>query len=351
MMIWMSLLWVGTTTGAPVTFAQKTLLEPLPEESDHFLERPVAFDIDDQGSYFAVDADAKVVYCWDQNGAFLRVIGKPGQGPGEFVFSGRGQGVGYISVLGEKLYVYDGAKREVLVFDRAGAYQSSVRIGLSRGRASNFSATADGRFLLHRRVRKDEGLFSEIQLFNASGEPRKMLKSAPDTSFRPRGGRGGGRSFAIKAFNPTLVSDFNAATGQLLIGNGGEPFFEVLDLEGNRRVIETGLKREEVSAEDKQEFQTRFQNVGRGRLEISYPDKKPYFDKLLSLGENGYLAYIQSPFHGRLSGVLLDAKGNQRGRFRMVCGQDGGLFAARGRLLRVMVNDDGDFELAELVLN
>lgn len=348
MIFWMSILMAAGTVGSPITFEPGVRLSTVPEETEHFLERPVAFDIDERGAYFVVDADARVVYSWDKNGVFQRVIGKPGRGPGEFVFAGRGQANGFISAVGEKLYIYDGAKQAILVFDHAGVYQLSIRIGLSRGRASNFRATADGRFLLHRRVRKDDGLFSEIQLFSSAGEPVRMLKSLPDTSFRPRGGGGRRRGFSIKAFNPTLVSDFNAANGELLIGNSAEPFFEVYHLDGGRRMVETGLTREDVTARDRQEFETRFQNVGRGRVEITYPDKKPFYDKILSLGEKGYLAYTQSPVHGRLSGVHLDAKGNPKGRFRLVCGQDGGLLAAKGRMLSVVVNDEGEFELTEM---
>jgi hypothetical protein len=55
------------------------------EGDEHYMfGNQVLMNTDDEGNIYVTDGDRKIVNKYDTNGSFLRFIGRPGQGPGEF---------------------------------------------------------------------------------------------------------------------------------------------------------------------------------------------------------------------------------------------------------------------------
>ena len=339
----------------PVKFDLVASLEPLPDDSDYFLERPGNFDVDQDGNYYVVDTDAKVVFAWDKEGNFLRAIGKPGGGPGEFQFSGRGPGGGYVTVHDGLLYIYDSRKRENMLFDTEGNFKKAMELSkIQRARVRNLTVTKDGSYLMHRSRFTEEGGVTEVKLLDKDGKEVTTFQESKNDSFRMRGRRGGGRptSFTIRAFNPDLVSSFDRQNGRVLIGHSSAPSFDVYDLKGNKKTIKVKLPQKDLTQADKDEYQKLFEGRSRGGrgINIEYPDKKPFFTHLMSVGDKGYLAYTESPHYKNIEGVHIDKNGKLVGRFELECGVGGGFYASNGRTLLVGMNEDDEYDLKELAI-
>ena len=92
------------------------------DEGDSTFGDVRGIDVDGQGRLYATDGLDGTVRVFDSTGAFLRLLGRRGEGPGEFDVP---QGV---DVLGSRVFVYDGDGARVAVWDTAGHLQSSQRI-------------------------------------------------------------------------------------------------------------------------------------------------------------------------------------------------------------------------------
>lgn len=351
----MNLFWLGCMLLAyegPVAFDKVAGLAPVKSDSEFFMESPLSFDFDDAGNYYVLDGGAKVIFTWDKQGRYKGTIGKPGQGPGEFVFSGRGPSSGYVNAVGDTLYVMDGPKREIMTF-KGGKFVKALPLRLSRGGILAFAVIDPNKFLVQWRRLGDDKMMNEVVYIDSKGNTVQTLMSQPDDTVQMgarsgSGGSGGGRpNMKFKAFNPSLVSFYDRATGQLSYGQSSEPSFTVQDKAGQKRVLKVPMPRGEVTRADQDEYKQLFDN-GNFKPQIEFPSQKPYYTHLISMGEKGFLVYHQSPYEREIKGVHLDKAGKPMGRFSMKCGQTGGLLASRGRVLRVSLDQDDDFQLEEL---
>jgi hypothetical protein len=95
-----------------------TAIEIKPDGSDIdslYFSRPVAI-VYDQNSLFVLDSEEEEIRVFSKSGTLLSSFGRKGQGPGEF------QMPADIDILGDKVYVADGANRRVQILDKRGKY-------------------------------------------------------------------------------------------------------------------------------------------------------------------------------------------------------------------------------------
>ena len=332
----------------PVSLKTAVTLEPLPEDGEYFFQAPSSFDIDRDGNYYVLDAEAGTIFTWSKTGNYLKTIGKPGEGPGEFQFSGRGPAYGFVSAADDQLVVYDPRKTSLQLFDFNGNFQKAIPLGGGRGRMMYFTETSGDQFLSFKRTRLDEGFFALIQIIDPEGKVVKELERRKDDSFSVSGNRNSGRRrFSIKPYNPQLGMGYDRKSGELAIGFSGEPSFDVIDKDGKKRRIKVPLAQRDVNQEAKDEYLKRFESMPR-TPEFEWPDKMAYYTHLVILGDKGFLVYSQSPHYGNLSGVRLDKQGKTLGRFEQKCGVGGSLMVSAGRVLLVSTNEDDEFELREV---
>jgi hypothetical protein len=90
-------------------------------EKDIYLWRPVRLDGDTSGNIFISDQKWCHIFKFDPNGNFLKIIGRKGQGPGEFL------NPYCITVTKNFLIVSDTNGRKIQFFDRDGKYLRSIK--------------------------------------------------------------------------------------------------------------------------------------------------------------------------------------------------------------------------------
>jgi hypothetical protein len=334
----LSLLCVGP-------FKEGVHLAPLPEDFEFLLQSPASFDLDAEGNYYIIDFGAQVVFVWRSDGAFARTIGRPGNGPGEFNFSGGGA-TAFLSVVEDRLIVLDGRETVAQIFNLDGTFVKSVDLDASRSRALNFDVTQDGRFMLQLRDSKKDGLFLTVKTFDPEGNFLSTLAEMRDTLYEVTFEKKE-KKVKINAFHPTQVTSFNCKENEILIGDSKKHSFEVWDLNGKGYTIDVPLKRNEVTQSDKDEMIEVYNDNAR-RPTLIFPEYKSCYTHLHSLGNKGFLAYQQSPYYGDVAGVFLDRKGQVVEPFNFNCGAGGGLLTRAGRILRVHCNQDNEFVINEL---
>jgi hypothetical protein len=110
--------------------AREVRLEP-GLDSQPYLSRPVAL-VQDKTRLFVLDMGDDDIKVFSKSGAFECVIGRKGQGPGEFHLPSG------LDILGDGLYVADSANRRVQVVDTKGRYLSGFRVPFSPHRILAF---------------------------------------------------------------------------------------------------------------------------------------------------------------------------------------------------------------------
>ncbi len=91
----------------------------VPEGDQEYLFTEITdLAVDDDGNIYAIDLKGDDVRVFDRNGRFLRTIGRPGQGPGEF----SGAGNLHVSSNGETMVTSEGS-RSIEYFSPTGQYQ------------------------------------------------------------------------------------------------------------------------------------------------------------------------------------------------------------------------------------
>ena len=78
--------------------------------------------IDHVGNIYVADAQAANIKVFSPSGKLLRIIGRPGQGPGEF------QGPSLVEVNGEQLIVWENLLLRITIFDLEGHYLTSKAV-------------------------------------------------------------------------------------------------------------------------------------------------------------------------------------------------------------------------------
>ncbi len=75
-----------------------------------------------RGRVYLNDARSNQVLCLDNDLSLLHVFGSVGEGPGEFTYAGA------LLVQNDSIYVYDGGKRRIQIFDLDGTYVRSFQL-------------------------------------------------------------------------------------------------------------------------------------------------------------------------------------------------------------------------------
>lgn len=352
MRLFLLLVIAGHLFGGRLELSPVKDLDPIPDDSEYFLQIPASLAIDSKGNYYVADLVARVVFSWDAEGRFRRVIGKPGKGPGEFSFFSTGGPQAYLGLVDDRLYVYDGGKRAILAFDSDGNFIESKVLNLQAGRTQSFHVTPNNQFVVHHSSFMREKPVIEVALYNAGGKLVKLLKSIEDDTFERKGGSGNVRGVVIKGYSPRLVTNLNAKGGEILLGFTGDPSFEIYDLSGNlKSKVRLGLPRQDVSKEDTAEFDELPWIKNSSFFSAKYPDKLPFYDRVLPIRGRGFLVFSESPFYHRIRGILVDSSGKTMGRVEMKCGENGTLLGADDRVVAIRTDEDGDFILQEMTID
>ena len=110
--------------GEPVLELTEDLVIKGSEEKDEQMFQSIhTLDVDEEGQFFIVDEQAANIKVFDQNGGFVKTIGRKGQGPGEF-----GMPISLFLTRQEQIIVNDMGQRKILYFDKNGNYLKEFSI-------------------------------------------------------------------------------------------------------------------------------------------------------------------------------------------------------------------------------
>jgi len=218
---------------------------------------------DPQGNIYVDDYSNGRIQVFDPQGSFLRTIGRPGQGPGEFEnptlirFGGR-EG---------RLHVMDRYRR-INLFDDKGIYLRSVMP--ERGLVDYFPDAADG-FLAVMHTGSDEELTSLHALcrLDANGKTRTVLAEFPSNLYMERRE---GATLAVRTGYEISIYAAPLAGQGLVYGHSKEYELVILGPEDRKAlVIRKDGPRPEFTSEEK---------AGFGKIPV--PKLKPYFFGILT---------------------------------------------------------------------
>ena len=327
-------------------------LEPVPDEVDAFLSLPQDLAVGQDGQFYVVDSVAKCVFVWDKEGGFLGVFGKEGAGPGEFQFSGIGGPQAYLSALGEKVYVYDGARLAVSTFDSDRKFLGSVKFQIQGGRTEYFRMTPEGSYLVYQRSFRTDIPKRVVAIYNEKGEINVKIAEKADNSFTregPPGQRPTG--IVIHAYTPAPVVHYNMGNREIIIGDSASPSFEIYSEQGKlKKTVRFKMARQDVADADKQEFNEQPFIKNSNFMKADFPEQKTYYTHILPVAGKGYLVFSLSPFYRNAEGIWIDNEGKTQSRIRFTCGENGGFYGVNGRVFASQTNEDGDFLIHELAV-
>lgn len=231
------------------------------ERAQFYRVRDIAAD--PQGNIYVDDMSNGRIQVFDPRGAFLRTIGRPGQGPGEFEnptlirFGGR-EG---------RLHVMDRYMR-INLFDGQGLYIRSVVP--ERGFIDYFPDDAGG-FLVIMHAGSDEDLTSghALRRLDANGKTRTVLAEFPSNLHLKRYGEG---TLAVSTGYEIALCAAPLPGQGLVYGHSKAYELVVLGPEDRKvLVIRKVEPRPEFTSEEK-----------RGFGKVPVPDSKPYFYGILT---------------------------------------------------------------------
>ncbi len=317
-----------------------------------FLQGPGDLTLDDQGRLHVLDLVARNVLVWDKQGKYLGAYGKPGQGPGELQISGSmGGPQGYITALGDSIYIFDGGARRLSLFKNDLTFREAVPFNVEGGRVEVFRPLGKDAFLVFNSSYFSEVPFRRVAIFNRAKTSEKLVTKVPDMTWR-YSGSGSDRKVELQAYAPSLQISVNQATGKMAIGDGSKSTFDIYDLQGKKlKSVDVKLPRKEVTKEAKEEFKAQdWIKQSNGFFTSTFPERRAFYDRIFAIGKDRYLLCLASPVYANMDGYMVNEAGQTLGRFTYTCGEAGGLYASRGRLFACRTNEDGEFTVEELLV-
>jgi hypothetical protein len=284
-------------TGTVAFVAEMTIDEStLPE--DEFFEGIVDIGADVAGNIYLCDIQACNIKKFSAEGKFLKIIGRKGQGPGEFNMPSR------MAVTGERLFIYDMGNRRLCALTTDGEYIKSIGIQNTEGQPRNMRAHPRGDVIIEREIvhyqDQDRPQDCVIQVFSPELELKKTISTHQvlRNKFRTIQGM---FSNIIQPFTPDVFWDV-APDGKIVIGLAKDYTIETHHFEkGLLSSFKHTYEAVKVTDHDKEQFFSgiTFSTSEGGDSELpkeikkltEFPKTKPAFDALFVDFEGNILVH------------------------------------------------------------
>lgn len=326
-------------------------------DGNYMLGQVVYFNIDEQGNFFVTDLDKKCIFMYDDAGIYVRTIGRPGQGPGEF----QGPSIARFDKEGN-VYATDLASRKISFFNRKGEFLRQIPVP---DFYEDLYITASGTYVANlmsalksetgQAFRIIDGLFDDkfelITAFNS----REVIYKLPTGSDSKAFARYVGGLVSRIAFRP-VPRHVLAADGTIYFGYPEEYAIDIYSPAGHKaRTIKREYTPINVRAKDKEYFESTvvrpvLARTGRPSPEseireaigfIEYPANKPPYQSFC-LMENGWLVVLAEYAAGEYSLLdLFDGNGRYIGQFKTNYAVHDGLLFKNGKAYALGTDEEG----------
>ena len=264
-----------------------------------FFQGPVDIKCDPKGNIYICDYKASQIFKFDATGKYVKSIGRPGQGPGEFNMPFK------IAVTSDRLFVYDMQNTRLCAFTLDGIFVKSVPLMMSEGRPEDMQSLSNGDILVG---------WEKIDYGNEEKPQEYSLRVfGPDLTLRKtfygrdiwrnRFARIGGMfTNIIQPFSP-LISWNVTSNGRIIIGDQKTYEIEIHDpVKGKTSSFTHPFDPIKVTDQDKETF---FNGMTYGSPQggfkkgapeaivkaTEFPKEKPPFFNLMTDAEGNILVY------------------------------------------------------------
>ena len=203
-------------------------------------------DVDADGNVYITDTQAQEIRTFSATGEYIRTIGSPGNGPGEFA-----AGVAGPFIVGNELVVPDLRNARISRFALAGDFIASDQLDLARGVPMRLDMAADGRLVAQYRNLNPADTASEpegdvIATVTFGGAQRDTLAMLPaGQSLQIRGGQA-----RVRVWDPEPIWDADV-DGRILTAMNDGWRFQIWAPEGTlSRIITRPVERKSVTERD-----------------------------------------------------------------------------------------------------
>jgi hypothetical protein len=249
--------------------------------------------VGDDGVIYALDIKDQKIKVFDKAGKFLRLIGKPGQGPGEL-----GYASGIQLTVDNTLVVSDATNRRLAQFKPSGEF---IKNTLMTGTLGLANILLDGKGnSIAQEMGFTEGnarMFMEIKKFDANLKPLFSLDKIEFPLPIP------GSGAKMNILEMMSIYQFDPA-GNIHYGRNADYEIKIYNPEGKHiRTVQKEYDRVKVTQADIDEMLERIPNVATGiniKEMISFPEYFPPFQYFL-LDDQGRL-YVRTFTKGKAKG-------------------------------------------------
>lgn len=262
-----------------------------------FFESITDMAVDGKGNIYLCDMKACNIKKFSSQGKFIKVIGRKGQGPGEF------NSPSHISVSGKRLSIFDMGNRRLCSLTTEGKQIKCINIPYTQGLPREMQALPNGDILLQREVNyyheKDKPQDILVQVFSPELELKKSLVKHPilKNIFRTINGMFWN---IIQPFSPYVYMS-TTQDGKVIIGFSEDYSIQIHHPEkGLLSSFSHSYEPAKVTQQDKKKyFSNQTYNTPQGRIEApeeikkltKFPKTKPAFDSLFVDYEGNILVH------------------------------------------------------------
>jgi hypothetical protein len=244
-----------------------------PNKDDYYFPRGASVRPDENGNFFIFDQGSLRVLTYDRAGKFVRLIGRRGQGPGEY------QNPRDVFIEDGNIYIY--CPRELVVFDRNGTFIKKIHIMTFLGRAA---LGPGGALIGTLQVSPKDGFKQSLVQVNPEGQAARTIAEYKGECADSLKGMVSHWYSSQIAFTPLTVDSF-------AYGYSAEYKIQIADAEGRTLIVFT-KEEKPIPISHKEKDRTRqkggyFAWFGIGSNKpsesINFPDHRPYFHFLQGL--------------------------------------------------------------------
>ena len=255
----------------PFALEEDLLLGGDPEKEVSYFPRGAILAVDTPGNLFVVDIGNRRVQMFDRSGAFVRTIGRQGQGPGEYMFPA---GVHF----GADGTIWIDVGRQVVVFSKDGLFIKNVLIA---------------KFMSPKMLRLDGSFIGTTQPSAAQGDPKhELIKVDSDgktsrTIAEFRGELSQARRAISFHYYSNRICFTPVSSDSFAYGFSDEYKIYFADAEGKTTLVMTvPEKPQPISAKEKEETRANgiYAWAGENNPDegVFFPDQRPFFSELMA---------------------------------------------------------------------